>query len=210
MKASRSTICRGRFQVAGAPSRGGARSTAQFAPMAASNPKPESCTSRLIIQHLHESQPGSSGRLRSELRAPWFESFGSGRQQRRSPGRRTMAGRVALLVARKHGYSWGISQLMLAAVTAKSLVESGCAAVIPPRNEKVVGSIPIGGLRSLRTARPLSPSSRRHGIRGPSELSVGESLVTVRRGVVLGLPMAPPAIIGSAVRQGTRQDIPRA
>jgi hypothetical protein len=39
----------------------------------------------------------------------------------------------------------GISRSLGAAVLLKALVESRWDAVVPPRNEKVVGSIPTGG-----------------------------------------------------------------
>ncbi|MDX6242234.1 MAG: hypothetical protein QOG10_7183 [Kribbellaceae bacterium] len=52
---------------------------------------------------------------------------------------------MALLVARKVGYSWGNSLVVRAAALPKPLVESRCDGVVPPRNETVIGSIPIGG-----------------------------------------------------------------
>jgi hypothetical protein len=59
---------------------------------------------------------------------------------------------VASLVAQNRGYSWGISRALRAAVLPKSLVESRCDDEVPPRNEKVVGSIPTGG-STLRAPR---------------------------------------------------------
>jgi hypothetical protein len=58
---------------------------------------------------------------------------------------------VASLVAHNRGYSWGISRALRAAVLPKLLVESRCDDEVPPRNEKVVGSIPTGG--STQTPR---------------------------------------------------------
>jgi hypothetical protein len=94
--------------------------------------------------------------------------------------------RVALIVARKHGYSWEISQPMQAAVSVKSLVESGCEAVVPSRNEKVVRSISRGGpVRSEqsgcsrivggplgRSSECWSPRTRSHLRRQPSVLQM--------------------------------------
>jgi hypothetical protein len=78
---------------------------------------------------------------------------------------------VASLVAQNRGYSWGISRALRAALLPKPLVESRCDDEVPPRNEKVIGSIPIGG--STQTPRS-----------GPTFLARGvcNSRLSIRRG----------------------------
>jgi hypothetical protein len=56
---------------------------------------------------------------------------------------------VASLVAQNRGYSWGISRALRAAVLPKPLVESRCDDEVPPRNEKVVGSIALDALPAM-------------------------------------------------------------
>jgi hypothetical protein len=51
------------------------------------------------------------------------------------------------------------SRVVRASVLAKPLVESLGDAVVPPRSQKVIGSIPIGG--STKTARSEAKSSAR-------------------------------------------------
>ena len=61
---------------------------------------------------------------------------------------------MALSVARKRGYAWGISRSLGAAVLLEAMVESRDDDEDPSRNEKVVGSIPTGGSTSdLRKRR---------------------------------------------------------
>ena len=65
---------------------------------------------------------------------------------------------MALSVARKRGYAWGISRSLGAAVLLEALVESRCDAVVLLRNEKVVGSIPTGGSMCVsRHPGPVNP-----------------------------------------------------
>jgi hypothetical protein len=71
---------------------------------------------------------------------------------------------VASLVAQNRGYSWGISHPLRAAVLPKPVVESRCDGVVPPRNDKVVGSIPTGGSGSPDCGPDSTRGARQRGV----------------------------------------------
>jgi hypothetical protein len=60
---------------------------------------------------------------------------------------------VVPIVARNDGYHWGNPGVVRTTVLAKPLVESVCDAERPPRNEKVVGSVPTGAACCCSTSR---------------------------------------------------------
>jgi len=81
------------------------------------------------------------------------------------------------------GYSWGISRSLRATVLPEPLVESGCDAVVLPRNEKVVDVLmqhttpsaqndtgrPISEVRKAHQGRVLRARLSRHARYAPKE-----------------------------------------
>ena len=85
---------------------------------------------------------------------------------------------------------------MREAVLPEALVESRCETVVPPRNEKVVGSIPTGGSTQTPRSGPTSlargfvipgsvsveaPGAFAHFVRSVPEVLVDETAVEVHR-----------------------------